>query len=1712
MSERLIETDAMAVDFLDELAVDLSAAGLYHSQVLHLQTGAEQALVSGNLVRSGSVNHIAVAVVTGAIQAAADTEAALPTDSDKTTAIVAIATSVTESLNNKAHTGIVQSVFSFFRSFLPGKSGVNAVSTNADDSYAAILQNVAAAVVENLDDGGIQSDQIVSAVKSVVSGISSSLIAAGIDKGDAAVVAKSIALGAVGALNETGVASSDLDEAVKSVVAGALVGLKTAGLTTGEIAGAVDKITEGAVKGLEDAGISDDQYDDYIDTIKTAARQGLKDAGLTTAEVNAAEDAIEEGALDGKSALLDNERPVADDQTVSVDEDGQITVVLSATDAEGEALTFAVDDQPTHGSLSGTPPNLIYVPDADYFGTDSIIFSANDGVLDSKKATCAITIKGINDTPIVADQTISTSEDVAKPVTLEATDVDGDDLAFTLSDPAHGVLSGTAPSLTYTPTADYHGKDSFTYQVNDGEVDSGLATISLTIASVNDAPEAEDLNLTVDENSPKSFTLAASDVEGAELTYTIVTQPSHGTLSGNAPNLTYTPEIDYNGSDSFTYKVYDGELYSAEATGSITVQYSAKTGAPIFSPAAGTYHTDQTIEISSATYGATIYYTTDGGTPNTGSSQYTSPISVTGDGTSVTIKAKAVKSGKEDSAMITAEYVINYDRVDAPVFNPAAGTYGLDQSVVISTATSGAEIYYTTDGSTPTSGSTPYDAAITVAGHGSTMTIKAVAVKSGQADSETVSAEYVINYDKVSSPEFSSPAGDYNSDQNIALTTSTSGATIHYTTDGSTPTTDSDVYAGAIAVAGHGAEMTIKALAVKSGKEDSEITTAVYTITYDQISTPQFSPTAGTYDSGQSIEISTTSTGVTIYYTLDGNTPTTGSDSYVSAISIAGHGTSQTIKALAVKSGMLDSEIGSASYTIAYATVATPTFSKAGGTYQTDQTVTLSCSTPGATLYYTDDGNTPTTASIEYTSPISISGHGTSKTIRVVAIKSGMLDSDVGSAAYEIKYPAAAPTFSPDAGTYSDSQTMTISTATGGAVIEYTTDGTPPTTSNSAKTSAGQAVVLAVDYSTEIKAYARHSGYSDSEVTTALIKITRPLPDTGQTGDYTSTAGEDSDFSINPPSYTNNGNGTVTDDITNLTWQRENTVTKNWADALKYCDDLNLAGLTDWRLPSKKELLRIVNYGSSDPAIDAAAFPNTLSANYWSATVYALDSWDAWVVSFTHGETATARKSLPYNFRCARERTFLVDRPTFTPDSGSFTSSQTVTIATAAAGAKVTYTTDGSDPKTAAAANVSTAESEQISIESTTTVKAYSHKEGMTDSEVATASFYIVGEKVPDTGQTTSYTDTFGEDSDFIINAPAFTNNGNGTVTDDITGLVWQRENSNTQRNWSDAVTYCDDMVLGGDSDWRLPTRRELSRIVDFGQSSPSVNALVFPNTDSADYWTTTTYVSGVWDAWAVDFTYGEASDVRKQLPNYVRCVRGKAFLAARPTFSPGPGAYTTGQIVTISTGTAGADVKYTVDGSEPKLSGSAVTAGGTSVQVSVDDDTVLKAYAFKDDLSDSETARAEFAIINQKLPDTGQTTSYTDTFGEDSDFSINGPSYTNNGNGTVTDDVTGLVWIREDSGTASTWPSAVSHCSGLNYAGSTDWRLPVKMELTGIVDYGTDSPAINSAFINTGSVDYWTSTDSALDSSYVWVVGFSYGEVETDAKSNSNRVRCVHD
>ena len=267
-----------------------------------------------------------------------------------------------------------------------------------------------------------------------------------------------------------------------------------------------------------------------------------------------------------------NQAPVANDQSVTTDEDVNKPITLTGSDPEMQSITYSIVAPPLHGILTGTPPSVTYDPDLNYFGADSFTFKVNDGAVDSNIATVSITVNPINDAPVANSFSIQTEVNTSVSAPLSGLDVDNDTLTFTVvSPPQHGSLSGSSPSMVYTPTTDYSGSDSFTYQAFDGTVNSNLATVSITISSGNLPPIAEPQDVFLDEDSTIPIILVASDPEGAPLTYSFLHPTTNGSFLGTAPNMTYDPYDNYYGTDYFIFRVSDGVQWSEPATVNITV-------------------------------------------------------------------------------------------------------------------------------------------------------------------------------------------------------------------------------------------------------------------------------------------------------------------------------------------------------------------------------------------------------------------------------------------------------------------------------------------------------------------------------------------------------------------------------------------------------------------------------------------------------------------------------------------------------------------------------------------------------------------------------------------------------------------------------------------------------------------------------------------------------------------------------------------------------------------------------------------------------------------------------------------------------------------------------------------------------------------------------------------------------------------------------------
>jgi len=283
---------------------------------------------------------------------------------------------------------------------------------------------------------------------------------------------------------------------------------------------------------------------------------------------------------------------------------------------------------------------------------------------------------------------------------------------------------------------------------------------------------------------------------------------------------------------------------------------------------------------------------------------------------------------------------------------------------------------------------------------------------------------------------------------------------------------------------------------------------------------------------------------------------------------------------------------------------------------------------------------------------------------------------------------------------------------------------------------------------------------------------------------------------------------------------------------------------------------------------------------------------------------------------------------------------------------------------------------------------------------------------LPDTGQTNSYTTTYGEDNDYVINPPSYLANGDGTITDLVTGLMWQQTDGG-EMTIEAAVGYCSSLTLGGYTNWRLPSPTESFSILNQQYVNPAINSTYFTST-GADYW------------WTAAFQAGDSSKV-----------------------------WVTN---------AGGGI-----GNHPKTE--TISAGGTKL---------FHARAVRD------------VVTPTVLPS----------------------QYTASGDGTITDNLTQLVWQQIPNTTPLTWEQALGYAEELTLAGQTDWRLPSIKELQSICDYSQVGPAVNSTFFNAMGVhNYWSSTTlkpNPTNPSSAWYLSTQFGLTTYDVKTNLNYVLCV--
>jgi hypothetical protein len=287
------------------------------------------------------------------------------------------------------------------------------------------------------------------------------------------------------------------------------------------------------------------------------------------------------------------------------------------------------------------------------------------------------------------------------------------------------------------------------------------------------------------------------------------------------------------------------------------------------------------------------------------------------------------------------------------------------------------------------------------------------------------------------------------------------------------------------------------------------------------------------------------------------------------------------------------------------------------------------------------------------------------------------------------------------------------------------------------------------------------------------------LPDTGQNNSYTFTFGEDSDYLIHAPAFTVHGDGTVTDTVTGLMWAATDGGEMTFENARIYTDSLTLAGYTDWRLPSAKELFSIQDLQRSNPSLDPAVFTAGTAEYWWSSETQVNDSTKVWVTNAGGGignhrrvETISAGGTKRFHARAVRQ-----------PLASTMVSSR-------------------------------------------------------------------------------------------------FTDNGDGSVTDHLTDLVWQSVPYVDSLTWEQALGYADTLGLAGETDWRLPNIKELQSLTDLQHYNPSFDTSYFHTPSQGKYWSSTTLQNQPLQAWYLDSRYGITTYSPKTARNLLSCVRGNTTIS----------------------------------------------------------------------------------------------------------------------------------------------------------------------------------------------------------------------------------------
>jgi VCBS repeat-containing protein len=285
-----------------------------------------------------------------------------------------------------------------------------------------------------------------------------------------------------------------------------------------------------------------------------------------------------------------NDAPVGNEDSLSTGSGTPLTfwsveLLANDSDIDGDALSLESVTQPANGTVTdNNDGTFTYTPNANFSGIDSFSYVVTDGTTSSAPVPVNVSVDFVNTAPIATADDLVVDEDgslVIAVTDLLTNDSDGDGHSLTwesFTQPPNGTLvDNNDGTLTYTPTGEFNGTDSFTYTINDGFGETATATVTITVNSVNDAPLATADAVSTPQDNPLVIATATllgndTDIDGDPLSVDSVGNPANGTLTdvGNG-SYTYTPNAGFTGTDSFTYTVTDGNGGTDTATVTVTV-------------------------------------------------------------------------------------------------------------------------------------------------------------------------------------------------------------------------------------------------------------------------------------------------------------------------------------------------------------------------------------------------------------------------------------------------------------------------------------------------------------------------------------------------------------------------------------------------------------------------------------------------------------------------------------------------------------------------------------------------------------------------------------------------------------------------------------------------------------------------------------------------------------------------------------------------------------------------------------------------------------------------------------------------------------------------------------------------------------------------------------------------------------------------------------